>query len=208
MSTAVGLTPEAIVRLELDSLVLLDQTLLPGQIVERRYTRWQDVIVAIRSMVVRGAPAIGVTAAYAVALAAISDDTDSLDDLRAHIDRACAGLASARPTAVNLGWAIERMRAIAAEPYADRHSALRVPWCQPPPTCTVRRSIAASGIGDAWRRAAAAPARSVLTHCNAGALATAGYGTALGVIRAAHERGQADRASAPTRPGRSSRARA
>jgi methylthioribose-1-phosphate isomerase len=186
MSTAVGLTPEAIVRLELDSLVLLDQTLLPGQIVERRYTRWQDVIVAIRSMVVRGAPAIGVTAAYAVALAAISDDTDSLDDLRAHIDRACAGLASARPTAVNLGWAIERMRAIAAEPYADT-SALRdalVSAASDLHRAEVDRCIRIGDHGAELLRAGA----QVLTHCNAGALATGGYGTALGVIRSAHRR--------------------
>ena len=130
MSTAVGLTPEAIVRLEPDALVLLDQTRLPGELVERRYTNWQDVIEAIRGMVVRGAPAIGVTAAYAVALAAVTDDTESLDELRAHVERAAVGLAGSRPTAINLGWAIQRMRAVAASPMPTLRSCGRRWWPQ------------------------------------------------------------------------------
>ena len=186
MSTAVGLTPEAIVRLELDSLVLLDQTLLPGEIVERRYTRWQDVIVAIRGMVVRGAPAIGVTAAYAVALAALSDDTESLDELRAHVDRACTGLAGARPTAVNLAWAVAQMRAVAAEPYDDTASLREalVSAASDLHHAEVDRCMRIGDHGAELLRAGA----QVLTHCNAGALATGGYGTALGVIRSAHRR--------------------
>jgi methylthioribose-1-phosphate isomerase len=186
MSTAVGLTPEAIVRLEPDALVLLDQTLLPGELVERRYTRWQDVIVAIRSMVVRGAPAIGVTAAYAIALAAATDETDSLAELREHVERACAGLGTARPTAVNLGWAIAEMRAVAAEPYADARElrdALAAA-AQDLHRLEVERCVRIGDHGAELLRAGA----QVLTHCNAGALATGGYGTALGVLRSAHRR--------------------
>ena len=119
MSTVVGVSPEAIVRLEPGALVLLDQTRLPGEVIERRYTSWQDVIPAIRSMVVRGAPAIGITAAYGVALAATADETESLATLRETVERACKGLEGSRPTAVNLRWAIDRMRVVAAEPHAD-----------------------------------------------------------------------------------------
>ena len=166
MSTAVGLTPEAIVRLEPDALVLLDQTRLPGELVERRYTNWQDVIEAIRGMVVRGAPAIGVTAAYAVALAAVSDDTESLDQLRAHVERAAVGLAAARPTAINLGWAITRMRAVAAEPYADvaELRAALVTAAGELHREEVERCVRIGDHGAELLRAGA----QVLTHCNAG----------------------------------------
>ena len=186
MSTAVGLTPEAIVRLEPDALVLLDQTRLPGELVERRYTNWQDVIEAIRGMVVRGAPAIGVTAAYAMALAAIGDDTESLDQLRAHVERAAVGLAGSRPTAINLGWAIQRMRAVAAEPYADvgEMRAALVAAAGELHREEVERCVRIGDHGAELLRAGA----QVLTHCNAGALATGGYGTALGVVRSAHRR--------------------
>lgn len=186
MTTAVGLTPEAIVRLEPDALVLLDQTLLPGELVERRYTQWQDVITAIRGMVVRGAPAIGVTAAYAVALAAVNDPSESLTELRATVERACAGLATSRPTAINLAWAIDRMRAVAAEDVAgpqELRDAL-VAAAAELHRSEVERCVRIGDHGSELLRAGA----QVLTHCNAGALATGGYGTALGVIRSAHRR--------------------
>ena len=97
--------PEQIARLENGELVLLDQRLLPAERVEQRYARWQDIADAIRTMVVRGAPAIGVAAAYGVAVAARSG--------RAELDAACPGLVAARPTAVNLPWAVGRMREVA-----------------------------------------------------------------------------------------------
>ena len=99
--------PEQIARLENGELVLLDQRLLPGERVERRYARWQDVAEAIRTMVVRGAPAIGVAAAYGVAVAA------RVGPRRARRSRPAPGLVAARPTAVNLPWAMDRMREVA-----------------------------------------------------------------------------------------------
>ena len=90
--------PEQIARLENGELVLLDQRLLPAERVEQRYARWQDIADAIRTMVVRGAPAIGVAAAYGVAVAAPVGPPE--------LDAACPGLVAARPTAVNLPWAV------------------------------------------------------------------------------------------------------
>src|SRR5216110_3989988 len=97
-----------------DRLMLLDQRLLPTQELERAYTRWEDVADAIRTLVVRGAPAIGVAAAYGVVLAARQSGATTFDGLLADLETAIKGLAATRPTAVNLFWALDRMRAIAA----------------------------------------------------------------------------------------------
>jgi methylthioribose-1-phosphate isomerase len=171
-----ALTPQEIIRLEDGELVLLDQRRLPAERVENRYPEWRPVVGAIQTMVVRGAPAIGVAAAYAIAVAARGGRAEAL--------AACDGLAAARPTAVNLGWAVARMR-------AEIESA--------PDDELVDRLDAASGAlhrleverCEAIGRHGAEllpPGARVLTHCNTGALATGGYGTALGVIRAAFER--------------------
>jgi len=170
----VSLEPESIARLDDGALVLLDQTLLPGERVERRYDTWPPIVEAIRSMVVRGAPAIGVAAAYGAAVAARSG--------RAEFERACDGLAAARPTAVNLAWALAQMRQAAAEVpdeqlVAHLDAAARRLHADEVERC---RLIGAHG-------AALMPAGArILTHCNAGALATGGYGTALGIVRSAH----------------------
>ena len=171
-----SLSPRSIVRLEQGRLVLLDQTRLPGERRELRYDDWRQMVEAIRAMVVRGAPAIGVAAAYGVAVAARGG--------RATFLEACDGLAAARPTAVNLSWAIERMRAVAAaapdDELVDRLERAATELHRD----EVERCLA---IGEHGAGLLAAGAR-VLTHCNAGALATGGYGTALGVIRSAHRR--------------------
>jgi methylthioribose-1-phosphate isomerase len=174
-----GLTADAIVRLDGGEVVLLDQTQLPGVRAERRYSDWRDMVEAIRAMVVRGAPAIGVAAAYAAAVAA--------RDGRADFEEACSGLAAARPTAVNLAWALDRMREAANgvpdDVLADvLAAAARRLHEQEVERC---RAIGEHGAG------LIPPAGRVLTHCNAGALATGGYGTALGVIRSAHRRDSA-----------------
>jgi methylthioribose-1-phosphate isomerase len=156
--------------------VLLDQTELPGRRIERRYTDWRDLVGAIRAMVVRGAPAIGIAAAYGAAVAARQG--------RAEFEQACDGLAAARPTAVNLAWALGRMREAAAG-VPDEHLAGALE--------TAARRLHADevarchAIGE-YGAALIPSAGRVLTHCNAGALATGGYGTALGVIRSAHRR--------------------
>jgi methylthioribose-1-phosphate isomerase len=183
------LAPESIIRLEPGAVVMLDQTQLPGRTVDLRCSRWQEVAEAIRQLAVRGAPAIGIAAAYGVALAAQTSGATDLDELRADVDRACTGLAAARPTAVNLSWAVELMRARSAAPHADAD--------------TLRSQLAATAgrihrdevdrcrrIGDQGAELIRSGAQ-VLTHCNAGALATGGYGTALGIIRSAHRRGGA-----------------
>jgi methylthioribose-1-phosphate isomerase len=180
------LSPHRIARLEDDAVVLLDQTRLPAETVEVRLETWQEVAAAIRGMVVRGAPAIGIAAAYGVALAAARSSAESVEVLRDDVARACAGLAAARPTAVNLPWAVARMRACAVQPHAEPdalRAALRV-RAEALHAEEVERCHRIGGHGAELLRAGA----QVLTHCNAGALATGGYGTALGVIRAAHRR--------------------
>ena len=168
--------PQQIARLENGELVLLDQRLLPAERVEQRYARWQDIADAIRTMVVRGAPAIGVAAAYGVAVAARSG--------RAELDAACPGLVAARPTAVNLPWAVGRMREVAdaapdGELIATLDAAAVALHAEEVERCHLIGDHGAALIPDGG---------AVLTHCNAGALATGGYGTALGVIRSAHSR--------------------
>jgi len=177
------------IRWEGDRLLLLDQTLLPGEEREREYTRWQDVAEAIRTLVVRGAPAIGCAAAFGLALAARQSGAEDVDGLLHDLEEAGKGLAATRPTAVNLFWALDRMRGVA-------HAVRGLPR----PALRERLLAEAQAILEedlAGNRALGAHGASlvpeharILTHCNAGALATAGYGTAAGVIRAAHERGR------------------
>jgi methylthioribose-1-phosphate isomerase len=159
------LEPESIVRLEDDAVVLLDQRRLPDEVVEVRCRTAAEVADAIRAMVVRGAPAIGVAAAYGVALAAMRDDD---------LDAADAVLRSARPTAVNLAWALDRMRDEPTPERARRLHAEEVERC--------RRMAAHTAQ-------LLAPHTRALTHCNAGGLATGGYGSAVGALLAAWERG-------------------
>jgi methylthioribose-1-phosphate isomerase len=177
------------VRWDGGRLLLLDQTLLPVQEIEKPCASWQDVADAIRTLVVRGAPAIGVAAGFGVALAARQSPAKDWDGFLADLEDAIKGLGATRPTAVNLFWALHRMRRVAVA-HRDR------------PLEEVRRRLVdeARAILDedvAGNRAMGAHGATlvpeharILTHCNAGALATAGYGTALGVIRAAHERGR------------------
>ena len=174
------------IRWEGNTLYLLDQTKLPVTEDRIPYTDYRPVADAIRTMVVRGAPAIGVTAAYAYCLAALAGE-----DLK----EARAVLASSRPTAVNLFWALERM-------------ANRAEDCGGDPAVLVEEAKAIHAEDVAMCKAMGAYGAEVvpegariLTHCNAGALATGGYGTALGVIRAAHERGKVEMVYADeTRP--------
>jgi methylthioribose-1-phosphate isomerase len=159
------LEPESIVRLEADAVVLLDQRRLPDEEVELRCGSAAEVADAIRTLAVRGAPAIGIAAAYGYALAA-----ERGEDL----DAAYAVLAAARPTAVNLRWALGEMRADPTAENARRIHADEVERC---------RRMAANAAS------LLAPGTRALTHCNAGGLATGGYGSAVGALRAAWEQG-------------------
>jgi methylthioribose-1-phosphate isomerase len=175
------------IRWERFRLLLLDQTLLPVEERMREYTRWRDVADAIRSLVVRGAPAIGCAAAFGVALAARQSGARDGDGMMADLEEAIKGLAATRPTAVNLFWALDRMRTVAEAHRASAVLALRERLLAEAQAILDENLAANRALGA--HGAALVPERArILTHCNAGALATAGYGTALGVIRAAHER--------------------
>jgi methylthioribose-1-phosphate isomerase len=172
-----------------DHLELIDQTRLPAAEVTAAYRRWEDVAEAIRSLVVRGAPAIGVAAAFGIVLAARQSGAAGGDALLADLEVASKGLAATRPTAVNLFWALERMRrtALGARALAvDEIRARLLAEAQ----AILDEDLAANRAMGAHGAALVPAGARILTHCNAGALATAGYGTALGVVRAAHAQGK------------------
>ena len=170
-------------------LVLLDQTLLPREERERGYTRWEDVADAIRTLKVRGAPAIGVAAAFGVVLAARASGATTFDGLLSDLEVAIKGLAATRPTAVNLFWALDRMRRTAAAARGASLAAVRERLLQEAQAILDEDLAGNRAMGRHGAELVPAGAR-ILTHCNAGALATAGYGTALGLVRAAHEQGK------------------
>ncbi len=179
-----------------DALHILDQRVLPG---ETRYLRVETVqhcTEAIRDMVVRGAPAIGIAAAYGVVLAARARYSRDPDNWRAAIVEDIDLLAGARPTAVNLEWALERMKRVIGESRGDP-----VPALLAEANAILEEDIAGNRAMGQYGAALIEPGSSVITHCNAGALATGGYGTALGVIRAAWQQGKLNEVFADeTRP--------
>ena len=179
-----------------DSLALLDQRRLPRA---QEWIRCGDaaaVAQAIRDLVVRGAPAIGIAAAYGVVLAVQRAGSATAAGVRDGL----AILRASRPTAVNLFWALDRMqRAIDAGADAAALDAEA--------RAIEAEDLAANRRMGALGAALIAPGAGVLTHCNTGSLATAGYGTALGVIRAGVAERHASRASSTPRPGRGCRAR-
>jgi methylthioribose-1-phosphate isomerase len=165
------------------AVVLLDQRLLPLQEVYRVYRDHREVARAIKEMVVRGAPAIGVAAAMGVALG-MAQTSDG--DLARAFDRICRRFAATRPTAINLFWAIDRMRRTFARVRGRSPEVVREILRQEA-LAIYHEDIASNRALGAHGATLLRSRTTVLTHCNAGALATAGYGTALGVIRAAHE---------------------
>jgi methylthioribose-1-phosphate isomerase len=180
---------------ERDRVVLLDQRRLPEEEHYEVYDAVDDVADAIAAMVVRGAPAIGIAAAYGLCLAA-----RTTGDFRAEIARAAALLARTRPTAVNLFWAIERVRAVALAS-ADLPHAERAQRVADEALAIHREDVAACRAMGALGARFLPADGVVLTHCNAGALATGGYGTALGLVRAAIAQGKRVRVLADeTRP--------
>ena len=186
MSESAVLTQSTIETIEWtpEGVVMIDQTRLPRETAFVTCRNYKEVADAIRGMIIRGAPAIGVAAAMGVALGALHSS-----DLEAELPVVCDTLAKTRPTAVNLFWAIERMKRV-------YESVRRLPLDQ------IQKRLVAEAqaireediaINEAIGRNGAPlvpDAKTVLTHCNAGALATAGFGTALGVIRAAVRMGK------------------
>src|SRR3989338_3992889 len=187
-SAKIGNLPMAVKTIQWNKnrVVMLDQRLLPEREVYRSYRDYTQVAQAIRDMVIRGAPAIGVAAAMGVALGALWIKGKNFDR---EIERIFRALAKTRPTAVNLFWALERMRRVYIEKRSLgieavqrllKEEALRI----------FDEDIAANRLLGKFGAKLLGNSRRVMTHCNAGALATAGYGTALGVIRAMKEAGK------------------
>ena len=168
---------------------MIDQRLLPGEVKVVTFTDVAGVARAIREMYVRGAPAIGATAAFGMALAARASEAQDVPGLRADLEAAAAQLRATRPTAVNLSWAVDRMLRRAGHPelasLAEVRGALEAE-AQSIADEDVRINRAMGCIGQEVVRDGA----QILTHCNAGALATVDYGTVLGVVRAAVEHGK------------------
>ena len=174
-----------------DAIVMVDQRKLPGQEVYVRCRTAPEVARAIKAMVIRGAPAIGVAAAMGLAIGMRRSKATGTQKYTAEFTKMCQLMAETRPTAVNLFWAIERMKHALSEGLFAGESTEQL---------TARLEAAARRMHDddiaccremARHGAALVPdGARILTHCNAGALATAGYGTALGVIRAAVEQGK------------------
>jgi len=183
-------------------VVMLDQRRLPGEEISHTYTDYREVARAIRDMEIRGAPAIGVAAAMGVALGALKSPAKSLNELRAEFALICETLAKTRPTAVDLFWALERMQ-VRFEEFAGRGADL----------VTIKQALVAEARQIHLEKKSTDEAigrfgaefmprdGQVMTQCNAGALATAGIGTALGVIRIAVEQGKTLHVLVPeTRP--------
>ncbi|MDB4937317.1 MAG: Methylthioribose-phosphate isomerase [Labilithrix sp.] len=180
-------------------VVVLDQRKLPT--IERYefLTRVDEVADAIRNMLVRGAPAIGVCAAYGMVVAAVAEKGDGPAFLEA-MSAADATLRAARPTAVNLAWALDRMKRITEEARSLEY-AVRTERIASEARALHKAEIAACKAIGALGAPFVPENATILTHCNAGALATGGYGTALGIVRAAHEAGKKVRVLAcETRP--------
>ncbi len=169
----------------------IDQTKLPLEETYVLATTYQQVADVIVTMVVRGAPAIGVSAAYGVALGALKSDAKTTEEFAPEFERICSRLAGTRPTAVNLFWAIDRMKRLFTTLRASRASMDEVKErFLTEAHAMYDEDIAACKAMGAFGGALLPDEGGVLTHCNAGALATCGYGTALGVIRSAVEQGK------------------
>jgi methylthioribose-1-phosphate isomerase len=174
-----------------DTIVMVDQRKLPAQEIYVRCRTSQEVAKAIRTMVIRGAPAIGVAAAMGIALGMRRSTAKGVKQFAVEFQKTCEMMASTRPTAVNLFWAIDRMKRAFAEGAQAGESPeeiaarlereARAIHDEDVASCRAMGAYGASLVPDGSR---------ILTHCNAGALATAGYGSALGVIRAAVEQGK------------------
>ena len=165
----------------------IDQTRLPGEEVRLDTADYHDVAEAIRSLRVRGAPLIGIAAAYGLALAALAAPTDDRDAFLRSLREAASTLGDTRPTAVNLAWALHR--ALAAAESAPSVEEARRALLEEARQIHEEDIEGNRRIGELGAQLLSDDA-SVLTHCNAGSLATGGYGTALGVVRAAWEQGK------------------
>jgi methylthioribose-1-phosphate isomerase len=185
-----------------DAVVMIDQRKLPGQEIYLRCKTAAEVARAIKTMVIRGAPAIGVAAAMGIALGMQRSKVQGTRQYAVEFNRLCELMAGTRPTAVNLFWAIDRMKRVfsAGVQAGESVAELTVRLVREAGLIHDEDIASCQALGKAGAAVVPDGAR-ILTHCNAGALATAGYGTALGVIRAAAEQGKVTQVYADeTRP--------
>ena len=170
-----------------NSIIMIDQTKLPNSLEYVTYTDYNQVANAIRTLVVRGAPAIGVSGAFGLALAALQSNAKEKDELINYLENAKTILAKTRPTAVNLSWGLDKIMQVAKNTESVdeiRKSVVETAKKMADEDIQINMALGKNGselFNDNDR---------VMTHCNAGALATVGYGTALGVIRATKESGK------------------
>jgi len=170
-----------------DSVIMIDQTKLPNELVFVKYTDYNDVAQAIRTLVVRGAPAIGVSGAFGMALAALQSKSETKEGLLSDLEKAKKILFETRPTAVNLSWGLEIIMEIAKQgnSISDiRESVINKAKQMADDDVQTNKKMGKNGAELFHNN------DTIMTHCNAGALATVGYGTALGVIRALKENGK------------------
>ncbi len=174
-----------------EAVVMIDQRKLPGAEIYVKCKTPKDVARAIKTMVIRGAPAIGVAAAMGLALGVRQSKATGTTKLAAEFYKMCEMMAATRPTAVNLFWAIDRMKRVFAEAAGAGQSVNQIQWRLEEEARRIHDEDVASCRAMGAHGASVVPETArILTHCNAGALATAGYGTALGVIRGAVEQGK------------------
>ena len=183
-------------------VVILDQRRLPSEEISHTYTDYREVARAIRDMEIRGAPAIGVAAAMGVAIGVLNSPAKLLNELQPEFAQICDELAKTRPTAVDLFWALERMKARFAELTARKADVTEIKQAMVAEAQQVHLEKKATDEAISRFGAEFMPRDGqVMTQCNAGALATGGIGTALGVIRVAVEQGKALHVLVPeTRP--------
>ena len=170
-----------------NSVIMIDQTKLPIELVFVKYTDYNDVAQAIRTLVVRGAPAIGVSGAFGMALAALQSKSETKEGLLSDLEKAKKILFETRPTAVNLSWGLEIIMEIAKQgnSISDiRESVINKAKQMADDDVQTNKKMGKNGAELFHNN------DTIMTHCNAGALATVGYGTALGVIRALKENGK------------------
>ena len=170
-----------------DSVVMIDQTKLPNELVFVKYTDYNDVADAIRTLVVRGAPAIGVSGAFGMALAALQSSSKTIEGLLSDLEKAKKILFETRPTAINLSWALEKIMEIAKQGKTVseiRDTVITKAKQMAEEDIKINKTMGKNGAELFQNN------DTIMTHCNAGALATVSYGTALGVIRATKESGK------------------
>ncbi len=179
---------------------MIDQRKLPQQETYVHCSNYRQVIKAIKEMVIRGAPAIGVAAAMGLALGAKEIGAENIEAFKVRFNKICLEMGRARPTAVNLFWAIKRMEKVVANGSIQKIDPLKKALIREARYMLTEDIEINKRLGSIGQEVIKKGA-TILTHCNAGALATGGYGTALGVIRAAHEAGKEVRVIADeTRP--------